>query len=251
MIIYNSRERNLKKDIPHTLSITVPALNEEANLGATLEMLIQSSKNWKSVEIIVIDDGSTDKTSEIAYQYASKCDLRVIRHKTPFGRGYSINEGFTESKGDFLICFNGKKDTTQSQVEKILNKVNQAELIISYQDNTADRPLIRRVLSRLYTGIINLFFNKRLKYYNGSILLKQRCFKKLDIKTSSYAYETEMLLNLLECGTSYIEVPVIDIFEDDRSTRSLKIRNILGVVFTFLRMFFEIKILSNKTRQTN
>lgn len=209
-------------------------------------MLIQSTTKWKSVEIIVIDDGSSDDTSKIAKSFSDKCDLKIIRHSTPIGRGFSINEGFNESKGEFLICFNGKKDTSPDQIRNILSHVGEADLIISYQNNTNERPFIRRLFSKLYTRIINIAFIKNLRYYNGSILIRKADFKKLEIKTSSYAYETELLLKLLETGCRYIEVPVEDIFEEGRVTRSFRAKNIGGVILTFLRLFFEINFISKE-----
>jgi glycosyltransferase involved in cell wall biosynthesis len=225
-----------------TISITVPALNEEKNLKDTLDMLVEATENWDKVEIIVIDDGSTDKTSEVAKSFSKDFDIRLINHDVPKGRGFSINEGFSSSKYEYIICFNGKKDTTVEEVKKILNTPRTSDIVISYQDNTHERPFIRRLFSYTYTFIINLFFQKDIKYYNGSILLKKSDFQEVKIKTSSYAYETELILKLLKKGKSFQQVPVIDIFEPNRKTRCLSLKNITGVFLTFLRLFYEVKL---------
>ncbi|CBW27882.1 putative glycosyl transferase [Halobacteriovorax marinus SJ] len=234
------------ESIPHKLSIIIPALNEEKNLSKTLHMLIESTPMWKDVEYVIIDDGSSDHTYEVAKGFSNQINTLLIRHSKPMGRGYSINEGYKRASGEYLIVFNGKKDTKSSEVKKIFSNFEKADIIISYQANTHERPLIRRVLSRLFTTIINFLFSKRIKYYNGSILLKKEHFNLISPKTSSYAFDCELILQLLNLKLSYIEVPVNDIFEDGRKTRSLNIRNICGVLSTVLRIFWQLRILRSK-----
>lgn len=206
-------------------------------------MLIESSKMWTSVEYIVIDDGSTDNTSKIAAKFKGIVDLKIIRHESPKGRGFSINEGFNTALGDYLIVFNGKKDTTKEQIQKIYSSLGEADIIVSFQANTHQRPLIRRIFSKSFTTIVNILFSKNLKYYNGSTLIKKEHFNSVSIKTSSYAYDCELLLKLLNLNICYTEVPVNDLYEEGRKTRSFKMKNILGVVYTLIRVFFEVRIL--------
>ena len=233
----------LKEEISNkTISITLPALNEEANLKQTLEIVISATQQWKDVEIIVVDDGSSDNTSKVANLFKSKCDLRIIRNETSLGRGHSINEGFRKSKNEYVICFNGKRDTTRDEIKKILNQAGTEDLIISYQSNTNERPLVRQFFSHNYTFLVNSIFNKKIKYYNGSILLKKKDFMEIEIKTSSYAFETELILKLLHKNKSYKEVPVIDIFEKGRKTRALSLKNLLGVISTVARLFYELRL---------
>ncbi len=206
-------------------------------------MLIEASTAWNTVQYIVIDDGSSDKTAEIAQSFKKEIDLTIIRHDIPMGRGFSINEGYRYSSGEYLIVFNGKKDTTATEIKKIFSHFGSADLIISYQANTAERPIIRKLLSKTFTSLINILFARNIKYYNGSVLIKKEHFNNVNIKTSSYAYDCELLLKLLNLKLSYVEVPVYDLYEKGRKTRSVSFKNITGVIYTVFRLFIELRIM--------
>lgn len=102
-------------DTPNrTISILIPAYNEEASLPATLESLIRD-EYLQNAEIVVIDDGSSDRTAEVAGQFAR---VRVLRH--PFNRGYgsAIRTGLRASKGEYICWFDADG---QHQAEDLVN----------------------------------------------------------------------------------------------------------------------------------
>lgn len=228
----------------HSLSIVVPALNEEKNLRRTINTIVQALQEEScDYEIIIINDGSTDNTGPLADTLAKENqNIRTIHHSKPQGRGATLNEGLSLANNDLLTWINGKCDTTASEFRKLISHAGQADLIISYQNNTHERPLVRATLSRLYVFLLNHLFGLGLKYYNGSTLVPKHCFNKIHVKTSSYAYEAELLIKLLNRGHSYVEVGVRDIFEKGRKTRSFSLKNIFGVVKFIFVIFWEIKI---------
>ena len=229
------------------ISITIPCLNESKYIGTTLDNLESLLSQFKDYEIIVINDGSTDETGPIVekrIQINSKINL--INHSTNQGRGYSIKEGFSQSKFEYLICFNGKHDISKEEMKKIFDQIGMEELIISVQNNTKERPWIRRFFSNLYTSILNFSFGLNLKYYNGSSVIKKSHFERLSLHTNSYALDAEILIKLLKSQVSYLEIPVNDIIEDERNTRSLSLSNICGVMAFYLYTFFEIHILRKR-----
>jgi len=87
------------------LTIVIPALNEEAAIGATIERCLDARREIvdqspvDDVEIIVVSDGSTDRTAEIASGYG---DVRVIVFETNRGYGAAIKKGFEEGSGDLV-----------------------------------------------------------------------------------------------------------------------------------------------------
>lgn len=230
-----------------TISVTVPCLNESKNIGTTIEVLQKTLEGFKDYEIIVINDGSSDDTRNVVSSL-EEADPRItlINHSTTQGRGYSIKEGYKKSKYDYLVCFNGKHDISATEMAKIFAAIGHSDLIISYQANTAERPFIRRVFSKAFTFILNLSFGLNLKYFNGSSILKREHFERLDVHTDSYAMDAEILIKLLKSGISYHEVPVFDIIEDERKTRSNSLPNIMGVFGFYIKTFIEIHILGKR-----
>ncbi|MDQ6677929.1 MAG: glycosyltransferase, partial [Acidobacteriota bacterium] len=78
--------------MPRSLSIIIPAYNEEARLPSTLLAITEflAGSEWKTAEILVIDDGSSDRTAQVAHQYAAdECSVRVLRNPGNCGKGYS------------------------------------------------------------------------------------------------------------------------------------------------------------------
>ncbi|MBK24113.1 MAG: hypothetical protein CME70_08950 [Halobacteriovorax sp.] len=229
------------------VSVTVPCLNESKNVGRTIETLQEVLNEMLDYEVIVINDGSNDDTQKLVEELQAKnAKITLINHSTTKGRGYSIREGYSVSKFEYLICFNGKYDIPADQMKLIFEPIGKEDLIISYQANTYERPFIRRLFSKLYTLILNLSFGLSLKYFNGSSLIKKEHFQRLELHSDSYALDAEILIKLIKSGISYQEVPVNDIIEDERNTRSNSLPNILGVFQFYIKTFLEINILRRK-----
>lgn len=239
--------QNTRKQRPFKVSITVPCLNEVKNIGTTIKVLCSVMADFSDYEIIIVNDGSTDNTkSYIQENFLDNPKISLINHSVTMGRGYSIKEGFSSSKFDYLVCFNGKHDIPKEEVIVILDAIGSEELIVSYQANTHERPPIRRLFSVLYTLILNLSFGLNLKYFNGSCVLKKSDFSKLKLHSDNYALDAEILIKLIKSGIPFLEVPVNDIIEPERRTRSLTTKNILGVFIFYVITIWEIHFLKRR-----
>ena len=104
------------------VSIVVPAYNEENNIVATLTSLTQLEYPKNKLEIIVINDGSTDNTRKAVNDFISKGRLNYIRliNKKNDGKGSALNKGLALSKGDFFICLDADSIVTKDALQKIL-----------------------------------------------------------------------------------------------------------------------------------
>lgn len=99
----NPHERDLnaaKKNWP-LISIVIPARDEEASLESTVKAALKL--DWPSIEVIVINDGSIDKTGEIAQRLNSEFGVRVITHVEPQGKSISLNDGLNAAKSDVVL----------------------------------------------------------------------------------------------------------------------------------------------------
>ena len=106
------------------VTIIVPAYNEETGIGDTIESLMEA--DYPKKEIIVVDDGSTDRTSEIAKQYTSQ-GVRVIR-KENGGKASAINYGFLFSKGEIIIIVDADSIIERSAVREIVKKFEDPDV---------------------------------------------------------------------------------------------------------------------------
>jgi len=103
------------------LSVIIPAYNEEKRLPATLEEINKYlSKQDYEYEIIVVSDGSKDKTAEVAMSYVQKIkNLKIIDNKENHGKGYVVRQAMLEATGDYRLFTDADNSTSIDQVEKM------------------------------------------------------------------------------------------------------------------------------------
>src|SRR6266576_3851002 len=114
------------------LSIFFPFWNEEENIEKVVEsareIAERVAKKW---EIIMVDDGSNDKTLKIAQKLASKDKrLRVVSHQPNRGYGAALNAGFANAQYDYIVFNDGDLQFDFSEVTKFIDKINKADIVI-------------------------------------------------------------------------------------------------------------------------
>lgn len=132
------------------LSVFFPFWNEEKNIEKVvinaIPVVEKIAKNW---EIIIIDDGSSDKTPEIAKKLAeNNPHLKVITHKKNRGYGASLKSGFEAARYGLVIFTDGDGQFDFSQISKFLPKIKTSDIVIGYRQKRHDNP-IRHVLMNL------------------------------------------------------------------------------------------------------
>ena len=220
-----------------TITVIVPVLDEEKELRNSLRMVHSIClKNELLYEIIIINDGSKDDTGHIADSLAEESDrIRVVHHDHPKGLGFNFREGIHLAQNEFFIMLTGNNECDPKSIDKILKLRGTHDIIIPHPQNLARRPLKRRVISRLFTGLLNFLMGMDLKYYNGTVLHRTKLIQGVAIQTDSYACQAEALVKLISSGKSYTEIPII-INYNHHTTKAFRVENIFGVVNFLLRM---------------
>jgi len=226
----------------NSISVIIPAFNEEENLETSIATVSEAVKRkFDEYEIIVFNDGSTDRTGDMAEILASRNEnVKVIHHKKPKCLGGVYKEGIKLARMNYLILVNGKCDTTQESLDKIFALRGKADIIIPHTINSKERPVLRRIISKTFISLLNIVFRLKLQYYNHYVLHKRAIINSIDISTDSYAFQAEVLIKLIKSGYSYIEVGVIDNFENDTKTKAFKLQNLMGVILFLVRTMHEI-----------
>lgn len=130
------------------LSIFFPFWNEEENIESVVEkakeVVEKVAEKW---EIIMVDDGSSDKTLEIAHKLATKDKrLRVVSHQPNRGYGAALAAGFLNSQYQYIVFTDGDLQFDFSEVTKFIDKINKADIIIGYRERRRDKKLFKRLL---------------------------------------------------------------------------------------------------------
>lgn len=235
-----------------SISVIIPALNEERNLSTTVRVVVEAvEKTFEQYEIIIFNDGSTDRTAELANRLAQdNKNITVIHHSRPHCLGGVYKEGIRLSMMNYLILISGKDDTTAESLNNIFSLRGKADIIISfvYKVIGEKRSLIRNLFSRFFVLTLNSIFRLKLRYYNHWVLHKRAIINSLDINTNSYAYQAEALIKLIKSGYSYLEVGVVSKMKKGIRSKAFSFYNLFGLLVFLLRTIYEI-YFSNKYKQ--
>jgi glycosyltransferase involved in cell wall biosynthesis len=157
-----------QEDVPvTTLSIVVPALNEEAGIASIIERVLATRPalcrvGISDTELIVVDDGSRDATARIASGYST---VRLIRHLHNLGYGAALKTGFCAAAGD-LVGFLDADGTYPPEAFPALcsEALRGADLVVGSRrsGSKSEMPIIRQVGNLLWSGLVSLLGNHRV-----------------------------------------------------------------------------------------
>jgi glycosyltransferase involved in cell wall biosynthesis len=235
---------------PGSLTIIVPAYNEESNLRGTVETVLDVLPGRiRDYEILIFDDCSTDGTPEISDELArGNPGIKAIHNEVNRGLGYNFTKGVQLASKEFVMLLHGDNETRKESVARIFELVGQADIIIPWTANTEVRPLKRRVLSRLFTALMNLLTGLRIKYYNGPCVHRSSLIKNTPMTTWGFAYMAAVLARLIRSGATYIETPMYLQRRDYGKSKAFKLKNLVSVSKTLAELFWEFRIIGTKPR---
>ena len=211
------------------VSFFVPCYNEDRNVLGTIAKLVEVTRVLGlSYEILVFDDCSDDATVEVVRAYQKQHpDLPLRLFVNAVNRGVARNfvEGAFCGKGRYyrLVC--GDDVEPVDSLKAILERAGQADIVIPYHTKVIGRPLYRRLISRLYTRLVNLASGRHLTYYNGLPLYLRRDVMR---------FHVEFLLRLLQEGRSYLEVALVA--SDSGDSTALNLRNFVSVGYSIFKI---------------
>lgn len=225
---------------PSPLAVTffVPCYNEEKNVIGAIEKLVALTRTLElTYEILVFDDCSRDRTVAVVrdYQLAHPgVPVRLFTNGVNRGVAHNFVEGAFRGRGKYfrLIC-GDDVEPIETHV-KILQHLGRAEIIIPYFTKIAGRPFHRRVISGLYTRLVNLASGNSLHYYNGCPLYLRADVQRYHVEATGFGYQAEFLTRLIHEGRSVIELPVESI--DREGSGSINLRNFLSVGHSLLKI---------------
>ncbi len=194
------------------ISIILPALNEEENIEAAIQD-IQSyfHSREEKYELIVINDGSTDSTGDIAERLAKENGfIRVIHHSTNKGYGSALKQGFDIGKYKYIFFTDSDRQFDIKGLDILLPliKTDAVEIIIGYRLKRQD-PFIRRFLSWGYNSIVGYLFDLNVKDIDCAFkIFRKDIFSKIDIESKNFFVNTEILAKARHFGFNVLEVGV-------------------------------------------
>jgi len=202
-----------------TLSIIVPAYNEEAFIGKILTRVIKVDLGKIGKEIIVINDGSTDKTKQILGKWAKKrkkrgISLKII-HKRNQGKGSAIRRGLGEVTGDVVIIQDADLEYNPKDYQQLIKPILEGEADVVYGSRfMGDRPhrvlfFWHMVANNALTLISNMLTNLNLTdMETGYKMFTSKVAKNICLKEDDFGMEPEFTAKIAKLGCRVFEVGI-------------------------------------------
>ena len=204
-----------------SISIVVPAYNEERRLPSTLDALVAylDAREWKFAEIVVVDDGSTDGTAALVERRgAARPLIRLLRNPGNRGKGYAVRHGMLEAKGDWILFTDADLSTPIDELDKLYAAAQARGAQAAIGSRALDRSLIERHQPGL-RETAGKFFNLVMRLTTGLPFRDTQCGFKLfqapaarEIfrrqQLDGFGFDVEALFIARRLGLAAVEVPV-------------------------------------------
>ncbi|MBI2870545.1 MAG: glycosyltransferase family 2 protein [Candidatus Omnitrophica bacterium] len=215
------------------LSFFVPCLNEEGNVGRTIDTIVQvMNERAHSYEIIVVDDASVDGSkAEVMDRRERHPGVRIEIIQNRFVRGLGRNYFIAAQRasGEYFMLVNGDAAEPAESIRTLVSQLGCADAVVPYFGLYESRTWPRRFLSRSFTFLVNFLSGHRLKYYNGPVLHRTENVRVWFSETAGFAYQAELLCRLLDEGISVKEVRIANSSRNRGFSKAFTISNLLSV----------------------
>ena len=217
---------------PHQLAtIIIPAYNEETGIGPLLEKMISNELHHK-YEIIVVDDGSNDRTAEIVKQYP----VRLILHGTNKGYGAALKTGIRKAACSKVIMLDSDGQHDPSYIDIVYNMLADYDMVIGERDSTSHQVSSRKSGKWIIRKTGEMLVDQKLPDYNSGMRGFQRdlILNLLHLMPNGFSFSTTSTLSFLKEGYSIGTFPINVV---ERVGRSSNVRFIKDGSKTFLLLF--------------
>jgi glycosyltransferase involved in cell wall biosynthesis len=218
------------------VTFLVPCLNEEENVVGAIETIVSAVSRVGCIyEILAFDDGSRDNTSGVVAAFQAEhpeAPVRLFRNKITRGLAYNFVEAAFHGRGRYYRVVPGDNVELAETIEAIIRARGTADIIVPYFVEIRNRPFRRKVISKLYTCLVNLASGYRLAYYNGNPLYLRAHVMRFHVECSGFGYQAEFLTRLISEGATYKEIPLVA--NDREGSAAINFKNVLSVTHSLM-----------------
>jgi glycosyltransferase involved in cell wall biosynthesis len=222
------------------LSILMPAYNEQSTITRAIDEILTTDYPCE-IELIVVDDGSTDATGALLSQVHDK-RLIVHRHRINQGKGAALRSAAALATGTHLLPFDADMEYTAEDIPKMLDPVLKGRCNVVYGArlfgcNTVYQSYRYAVGNRLLTLMTNMLFNAHISDLHTCLkLIPAHMLKELDLSENRFGLDTELTALLLKRGVRPFEVPVSYYSRSHAQGKKITWRDAVRCVWILLRV---------------
>lgn len=192
-----------------SVCVVVPAFNEEVNLPSCLVALDEALSGFPSpYKIVVVDDGSNDRSLEVARRFAARWPdrVRVIAHEANQGLGAALRTGFRGAATDFVTCCPADFPMTREDWEPFARALGTVDVLVGCRVRREGYNPLMKFNSWLYPKLVAVLFDPRLRDVDRISVYRCELVERVEITQCGIPMLTEILVKLRDLGATFREV---------------------------------------------
>lgn len=195
---------------PLSLSITFPCYNEEANVErvtrAAIDVASRVAQDW---EVVIVDDGSKDRTGEIADKLAAENPrVKVVHNRPNKGYGGALSAGFRAASKQWVFYTDGDGQFDLNELPRLLPLLEDYDIVSCYRINRRD-PFHRKLNAWCWGRLVNFLFKLRIRDVDCAFKIYPRhLFERITMHSNSALIDTEVLAKARNLGYSITQIGV-------------------------------------------
>ncbi len=185
----------------------MPAYNEEENLAWVLPLLVEHlDRAALTFEIVVIDDGSLDRTAQVVREFArQRTEVRLERHERNLGPGSGIPTGLRVAQGEYAVFVPADLAIEPEDLIRMIHAGPGWDVVVGIRSDRRDYTLPRKLVSYVNVFLIRLLFGLRLRQFNYLHLYRRAIFERIWPETRGVFLTAEVLVKARDAGMSIRE----------------------------------------------
>lgn len=228
-------ERNLDGK---RVSIIVPAFNEELNLSGAIHDIVGPAEAFlDDYEVLIINDGSRDRTGEVAEELAaSLAKVSVIHHPFNIGYGGGQQTGLKYARFPWVMIIPADRQFDPQDIQKYLPYMEEADVIVGYRSNRGDTPF-RKMNTFVLRVVMAILFGIRLRDVNWVKLIRKSLMEKFTIESKNIGVDAEVIVKAKHFGCRFREIHVQYLPRLAGQSKGDKLLNITITLLELARLF--------------
>jgi glycosyltransferase involved in cell wall biosynthesis len=229
----------------HAVSFVLPAHNEEENITRAIESTVAVAlRTCSAFEVIVVDDGSSDRTAELVEVCATRHpQVRLVQHSRNKGYGEALRSGFSHATQEFVFYTDADNQFEMQELPLLLAWADQADVVAGYRRVRRD-PVFRRANAWCWNRLVRALFFVPVRDIDCAFKLYRReSLAAIEVESRGAMIDTEIMVKLARRGSTIVEVGVTHLPRTAGSTSGANAGVILRALREVWRMYPELSRL--------
>lgn len=242
-----------KTELPHSISAFFPCYNDAGTIASMVVLTANTLKKLTDdYEIIVIDDGSSDRSREVLRELERRFSrLRVIYHEKNRGYGGALRSGFSAAGKELVFYTDGDFQYDVTELRKLYNALtDDVEVVNGYKIDRHD-PLYRVIIGKTYQRLMKFLFNIRIKDVDCDFrLIRRQVFDKVNLEYDSGVICIELIKKLQDAGYRFNEVSVNHFFRSYGKSQFFNLKRLRRVGADLITLWWKLVVKKEAIRDS-